>query len=322
MVGNQSNRRGDAAPNGRAGGRWDPGGPEQAGAWRARGWRNAGPLAQAEAHCRQVARGHYENFIVASLLLPRAMRQPFYNIYAFCRHADDLADHSPTPALALERLADWQQQLDHCFDGRATHPIFIALSDTIERFSLVAEPFNRLLEAFRQDQVQTRYADFEQLHAYCRRSANPVGQIVLRLAAADSPENIALSDSICTGLQLANHWQDLRRDYHSGRIYLPQAAMAAAGVDEAMLAGRRAAPPLKRLIAAECERAREFLQAGMPLAAQVPPWLAADIRLFIHGGLATLGRIAAVDHDVLRCRPTVSRWRQLALTLAAWRGRL
>src|SRR5690606_16379355 len=150
----------------------------------------------AEAHCRRIARGHSENFIVASMLLPRHIRQPFYNVYAFCRHADDLADESPSPAIALERLADWQRHLDRCFGGRPDHPLLVALSDTIERFEVSPQPFNDLLDAVRQDQLQTRYASFEELLDYCRRSANPVGQIVLRLAAADSPENVALSNHI------------------------------------------------------------------------------------------------------------------------------
>src|SRR5690606_25842748 len=211
-------------------------------------------LAQAEAHCRRLARSHYENFLVASVLLPRAMRQPFYNVYAFCRHADDLADESGSPQLALDRLHDWQVQLQRCFSGRAEHPIFVALSDTRSRFQLSIEPFDQLLDAFRQDQTKTRYATFAERLDYCRRSANPVGRIVLRLAAADSPENMELSDRICTGLQLANHWQDIRRDFLAGRIYLPQDAMDAHGVTEPMLGETRACEPLRRLIAAGGQR--------------------------------------------------------------------
>lgn len=279
-------------------------------------------LAESEAYCRAIARGHYENFLVASILLPRQMRQPFYNIYAFCRHADDLADESPSPQIALDGLARCQQQLDACFEGQAEHPIFVALCDSILRFDLDQRPFDDLIDAFRQDQFKTRYETFSELLDYCQRSANPVGRIVLRLAKADSAENIALSDRICTGLQLANHWQDIRRDFLAGRIYLPRDEMAACGVDESMLAGDRAAEPLKRLVAQECLRAREFLAGGLPLAQRVPRWLAADIRLFVHGGLATLQAVAALDHDVLRRRPTVSRWKQLRLTLWAVLGRL
>ena len=279
-------------------------------------------LSAAEKYCRHLATRHYENFAVASCLLPKAMRQPFYNVYAFCRHADDLADESESPTVALKKLSDWQTELDRCFAGQTDHPIFIALAETARALKLDQAPLNDLLEAFRQDQTKTRYADFEELLDYCRRSANPVGRIVLRMAKADSPENVDLSDSICTGLQLANHWQDLGRDFASGRLYLPRDAMDSFGVTEAMLAQDRAAEPLKRLVFAQCLVAREYLLAGMPLAERVPVWLSADIRLFIHGGLATLDAIAAVDHDTLFRRPTVSRWKQLWLTMRAIWGRL
>lgn len=279
-------------------------------------------LPQAEAYCRRLARSHYENFLVASCLLPRAMRQPFYNVYAFCRHADDLADESGSPQLALERLADWQLQLRRCFAGRAEHPIYVALSDTCSHFQLSIEPFEQLLDAFRQDQVKTRYASFAELLNYCQRSANPVGRIVLRLSDADSPQNVELSDRICTGLQLANHWQDIRRDFLAGRIYLPQDAMDEHGVTEAMFGEQRACEPLRQLIAAECQRARPFFEDGLPLVQQVPRWLASDITLFIRGGLATLDAIAAVGYDVLQRRPTVSRWQQLGWTCQAAFNRL
>lgn len=301
--------------------------PDQVNRWRGSS-SNGSPakgsqLLAAQAHCRQIALGHYENFLVASVLLPRSMQSPFYSVYAFCRHADDLADESPSRKIATERLAEWQQQLDRCFAGHSVqHPIFVALADTISRFHLAKRPFDDLLDAFRQDQVKTRYANFPELVDYCRRSANPVGQIVLRLAAVDSPANIALSDSICTGLQLANHWQDIRRDFQAGRIYLPQNALDAANVSESMLAEPRACDAVKRLIAGQCQQARKFLLAGLPLAGQVPRWLAADIRLFAHGGLETLDAIARCDHDTLHKRPTVSKTRQLKLVIRAMLRRL
>lgn len=279
-------------------------------------------LAAAEKYCRDLATRHYENFAIASCLLPKEMRQPFYNVYAFCRHADDLADESESPLVALQNLADWQTQLDRCFAGQAEHPIFIALGDTARSLGLDQAPLNDLLDAFRQDQTKTRYANFEELLDYCRRSANPVGRIVLRMAKADSPENVDLADSICTGLQLANHWQDLGRDFVAGRLYLPRDAMDSFRVTEAMLAQDRAAEPLKRLVFAQCLVAREYLVAGIPLAERVPVWLSADIRLFIHGGLAILDAIAAADHDTLFRRPTVSNWKQLCLTMRAIWGRL
>jgi len=300
---------------------------DQVNRWRVGSSNGSSPdhlqLSVAQRYCRRIALGHYENFLVASALLPRRMKQPFYNVYAFCRHADDLADESPSPDIATERLNHWQQQLDQCFAGQSVdHPIFVALSQTISQFHLLQRPFDDLLDAFRQDQIKTRFADLPELLDYCRRSANPVGQIVLRLANADSPENIALSDSICTGLQLANHWQDIRRDFQSGRIYLPQDALAAANVTESMLAQTKATDAVKRLIAAQCQQARELLLAGLPLADRVPRWLASDVRLFAHGGLETLDAIARCDYEDRYKRPTVSKTRQLKLVVRAMLGRL
>lgn len=302
----QINRQEASASNGRA----DDGG------------KNRIPLAQAEAHCRGIALGHYENFLVASVLLPKTMRQPFYNVYAFCRHADDLADESESPEIATTSLRRLRSDLDRCFRGDCESPLFVALADTIARFGLIQKPFDDLIDAFLQDQTKTRFENFDELLHYCRRSADPVGRIVLRMAGADSAENVALSDSICTGLQLANHWQDLRRDFDSGRVYLPQDAMRVLGVDESMLAADHACDAVKRLVADQCRRARRFLLDGLPLADRVPRWLASDIRLFAHGGLATLDAIAKCDHDTLRLRPKVSRWKQMRLTALAAMGRL
>jgi squalene synthase HpnC len=280
------------------------------------------PLGQAEAHCRGIALRHYENFLVASVLLPKTMRQPFYNVYAFCRHADDLADESESPAIATTSLRRLRSELDRCFRGDYDSPLFVALADTIARFGLVQKPFDDLIDAFLQDQTKTRFDNFDELLHYCRRSADPVGRIVLRMAGADSAENVALSDSICTGLQLANHWQDIRRDFDAGRVYLPQDAMRAMGVDESMLADDHASDAVKKLVADQCRQARRFLADGLPLADRVPRWLASDIRLFVHGGLATLDAIAKCDHDTLRVRPKVSRWKQMRLTALAAIGRL
>ncbi len=289
-------------------------------------------LAEAESHCRRLAHRHYENFLVASVFLPRGMRQAFYNVYAFCRHADDLADQSPSPEIALERLAAWQSQLNACFLASASddssgpsgylHPIFVALRETIARFDLTQQPFDDLLDAFRQDQVKTRYANDAELLDYCRRSANPVGTIVLRLAKSDSAINRSLSDRVCTGLQLANHWQDVCRDFGAGRIYLPADAMREAGVGESMLALGSASPPLRELIRDRCQWARSYLESGEELARRVPDWLSRDVRLFAHGGLETLRAIERIGFDVLAQRPTVPRWRQFRLVAAAALGRL
>lgn len=272
---------------------------------------------QAEQETRNLATSHYENFLVASVLLPRRFRQPFYNVYAFCRTADDLADESGSPEIATQRLVEFQQQLDQTYAGDPPTPLFIALSGTIRQFNLSKQPFDDLLDAFRQDQIKTRYADFDEIQEYCRRSANPVGRLVLGLGGCDDESNVALSDDICTGLQLANFWQDVARDYSIDRIYLPRDEMERFGVDESMLSESAASPQLRKLLASECDRAEAFFVRGLPLCESVPRWLASDIKLFVHGGLETLKAIRKIDFDVLSRRPTVSKTRQGWLVMRA-----
>ncbi len=279
-------------------------------------------MAQSRRRCRQIACCHYENFLVASVLLPRRLRQPFYDIYAYCRSADDLADESSTPEIALERLQEFGQHLGRTFAGDPPGGIFIALADTIRRFQLPREPFEALLDAFRQDQRVARYETHEQLVDYCCRSANPVGNLVLRLAGCLDATNERLSDRICTGLQMANFWQDVARDFAIGRIYLPADVMARYDVTESMFRQSPTPVPLRRLLADQCERTEALLREGLPLAERVPGWLAADVQLFAHGGLATLEAIQRIDFDVLSRRPTVSRWRQLGLLVRAALRRL
>ncbi len=279
-------------------------------------------LQRYEKECRNLARSHYENFIVASVLLPRRLRQPFYNVYAFCRTADDLADESPSPQIALHELDSLQEQLDATFAGNPPENLFTALADTIEQFDLPKQPFDDLLSAFRQDQSVTRYPTFDAVHDYCQRSANPVGRIVLQLAGAVDAENVALSDSICTGLQLVNFWQDVARDYAIDRIYLPRETMDAFAVDEAMFSERSTSAELRRAIHQQCDLAERFLRRGLPLAQRVPRWFASDVKLFAHGGLATVKAIRQIDYDVLRVRPKVGKFKQVALIARAMTGLL
>jgi squalene synthase HpnC len=279
-------------------------------------------LERAEGQTRRLARSHYENFLVASILLPRRLRQPFYNIYAFCRTADDLADESESPDAALRHLDDYQEKLDAVFDGAAPDGLFLALANTINQFDLTKQPFDDLLDAFRQDQRKTRYSTFDEVHDYCRRSANPVGRIVLGLVGTSDDRTRELSDEICTGLQLANFWQDVSRDHRKGRIYLPADEMRRFGVDETMFQQSDTPQPLRQLLASECNRAEAFLERGLGLAQHVPPWFASDVRLFAHGGLATLRAIRRIEFDVLRVRPTVGRSTQLWMLLRAAMGRL
>ena len=279
-------------------------------------------LSLARESTRKLATSHYENFLVASILLPKKLRQPFYDVYAFCRTADDLADESSSSEEALRGLARFQYQLDAAFAGYPEEPLFIALAATVRQFQIPKQPFEDLLDAFRQDQHQNRYESIEELLEYCKRSANPVGHIVLHLGDSCTAENRILSDHICTGLQLVNFWQDVARDFAMGRIYIPQKLMHQFGVEEDMLRQIPTVEPLRRLLAHECERAEEMFRTGFPLAKKVKPWLANDVKLFAHGGLQTLRAIRKIDFDVLGSRPTVGKLQQFSLVLRAIAGRL
>jgi squalene synthase HpnC len=243
-------------------------------------------------------------------------------VYAFCRWADDLADETHDPARSLELLAWWSEQLEQCYRGQAQHPVFVALADTVRRCEIPAQPFEDLLSAFRQDQHVVRYETVADLLDYCRRSANPVGRIVLHLGRACDDQRAALADSICTGLQWANFCQDVAGDWRRGRIYLPRESLAACGCQETELALGRATPPLRRLVLHEAQRAREFLEAGRLLVELAPRTLRGEVFLFLGGGLAILEEIERREGDVWSQRPKVSKRRQLALVARAWwRGR-
>src|ERR1041384_4562096 len=195
------------------------------------------PLPQAEKYTRWLARHHYENFSIATWLLPKHLRQHFYNIYAYCRWADDLGDEISDPALALELLNGWDEALRDCYAGKASHAVFIALRNTIDTFSIPITPFSDLLIAFRQDQTVHRYPTWDSVMGYCRYSANPVGRLVLYLCGYDDNERQTLSDFTCTALQLANFWQDVARDLEKDRIYIPLHSLHAHGLTEADIFG-------------------------------------------------------------------------------------
>ncbi len=281
-----------------------------------------GSLPEAEAFCRALASRHYENFTVATRLVPPRLRQHLANVYAFARWSDDLADESASPAEALPALADWRRRLERCFAGQPGHPIFVALAETIRQTQLTIEPFSDLLDAFEQDQTMTRYSDRPALLDYCRRSANPVGRIVLALDGCHYTDRVALSDSICTGLQLVNFWQDVNRDRVAGRVYLPADDMRRHGVDEAMLDADRACPPLVSLVREEVDWARGFLRRGLPLEHLAPAVLRPAVGMFVRGGLAIADAIERIGFDTLARRPTVSRWTKLRLAGRAWWGTL
>jgi squalene synthase HpnC len=293
----------------------------------------------AYAECRRRARRHYENFPVASLLLPRAKRDALAAIYAFARYADDLADE-PGVEGRLARLAEWRERLGQCYVGehlygapeggpqgpspteapaggpqapsptepQIGHPVFIALRDTINRFQLSQEHFENLLRAFEQDVVENRHADFASLLAYCRCSANPVGRLVLELFGHRDPELFALSDHICTALQLTNFWQDVAVDLERDRIYLPLDDLRRFNYSLDDLQTRRADERWRQLIAFEISRTRELFEKGKSLPERVLPELRRQLRLTWLGGMTILTKIESVGYDVFRRRPTLSRW--------------
>jgi len=283
---------------------------------------HAASLTEALGYCERLARTHYENFSVATWFLPRRLRPHFYSIYAYCRISDDLGDEVGDPQLSLQLLDEWEVELDACYLGRARHPVFVALAETIRACDIPKDPFANLLRAFRQDQSTPRYQSFEDVLGYCENSANPVGRLVLYACGYRDAERQELSDFTCTALQLANFWQDVAVDYGKGRIYLPLNDMSRFSVSEQTIASRRATPEFLRLMEFEVERARDWFERGLPLVEKVDRELAIDIELFSRGGQEILNAIEGQNFDVLRRRPTISKPRKLALVARAALGKL
>ncbi len=277
-------------------------------------------LDESYAFCRNLATTHYENFTVASFLLPQVLRKPFHVVYAYCRLSDDLADESGSPERATQALTDWQKQLDRCFQGEFhtdDSPIFPALKDVVDRFELPKKPFDDLLEAFRRDQIQTRYETLDELLDYCRCSADPVGRILLQLGASaaqtapPSAEMLRNSDAICSALQLANFWQDVARDWDKGRLYVPLEYCRKYAYDPET--EPRQTPAFENLLCDLCDRTREMFLTGRPLIDQVPKLLRTDISLFLGGGLAVLDAIHAIGYKVWQRRPVVTKWKKFQI---------
>jgi len=297
----------------------------------ARGWaalpasyripEQAPGLDEALAWCRRLAETHYENFHVASWFLPERLRPHFHAIYAYCRISDDLGDEVPDRAVALALLDLWGRELDACYEGRARHPVFVALAETIRACRIPKEPFADLLTAFRQDQTVMRYESMQEVLGYCRYSANPVGRLVLYACGEVNDENFRLSDATCTALQLANFWQDVRVDWRKDRVYLPQADMRAHGVSDETIAQGLATPGFRALLKQEVEYARGLFLEGLPLIGRVSRDLAVDLDLFSRGGLEILRAIERRDYDVLSGRPAISKPTKLALALRAVAGK-
>jgi squalene synthase HpnC len=269
------------------------------------------------AYTRWLANHHYENFHVVSFLLPKRLHQDFYNVYSFCRWADDLGDEIGDTRESLRLLAWWREELQGMFAGRARHPVFVALKDTAARHQLPRRLFDDLITAFEQDQTVTRYTDFPHLFEYCRLSANPVGRLVLGLCGYRDEERQALSDATCTALQLANFWQDVIVDLEKDRVYLPLDLMTARGYTVEDLFARRFDPRFRAAMKDAVEVARELFLKGLPLAGMVDKRLSIDLELFSRGGLKVLEKIERQDYDVLRVRPAVTKMERVRLLLGA-----
>src|SRR5271166_4393399 len=283
---------------------------------------SAPSLEQAQQYCRRLARTHYENFSVATWFLPNRLRQDFFNVYAYCRISDDLGDEVGDATAALELLDEWQKELDACYQGNPRHPVFVALAETVRKFDIPRHEFSDLLIAFRQDQTVTRFETFDDVLAYCRYSANPVGHLVLYLCGYHDAERQQLSDFTCTALQLANFWQDVTADYAKGRIYLPLEDLHLFNVSENNIARGQNTPAFRAMIKFEVERARDWFRQGLPLIKKVDSELAIDLDLFSRGGQEILNAIEKQDFAVLGNRPSISKSRKLALVARAAIGRL
>ncbi len=251
---------------------------------------------------------HYENFPVASVLLPPALREPVAAIYWFARTADDFADEGErSPAERRELLAGYQAELDAIAASRPTqHPIFLRLRPVIADYGLPLQLFRDLLDAFIQDIDQERYANFAELMDYCRRSADPVGRLLLHLFGQATPENLVRSDAICSALQLINHWQDVGIDAGknaNGRIYLPQDDMARFGVRDDEVLRRVADADFRALLAFQVGRARALMLSGASLGWDLPGRIGLEIRAIVAGGLRILDKIEAIDYEVFTRRP-------------------
>jgi squalene synthase HpnC len=290
---------------------------------------NAQAIADAYEACTQLARSHYENFPVGRLV-PRAMQPHVHAVYAFARYADDLADEGyaggakekgardvMTPQERLAALDDWERQLLAPAGTPGLHFIFVALHETIRELHLPLSLFTDLLSAFKQDVVKRRYADFAEVLDYCRRSANPVGRLVLLLHGKREEELHLLSDHICTGLQLANFWQDVGVDLEKDRMYLPEDDRKKFGVFEDGLFARLATESYRKLIAFEVARTEEIFEQGAPLTKKLRGLLRIEIRLTWLGGTTILRKIKALNYDTLNHRPKVGKADMAALFLKA-----
>ncbi len=270
------------------------------------------------SYTRWLATNHYENFHVASALLPKHLHQDFYNVYGFCRWADDLGDEIGDEEESLRLLAWWRTELQAMQAGEVRHPVYVALRGTAEKYRLPVQLFSDLIDAFVQDQTVHRYRDWDDLFGYCRCSANPVGRLVLRLCGYADDERDRLSDATCTALQLANFWQDIPVDLKKGRIYLPIAVLERHGYSVEDLGALRFSPQFQSAMREAVDVARGLFLQGLPLVRTVGRRLAFDLELFSRGGMRILEKIERQDYNVLTRRPSISKVERAALLASSF----
>lgn len=272
-------------------------------------------LGGAYAFCADLVARHYENFPVASALMPGRLRKHVAALYAFARIADDFSDEPEHEGRRAERLLDWRAQLKECAEGKtARHPVFLALGATLKELDLPVQPFDDLLSAFLQDVTKSRYETFDEVLDYCRRSANPVGRIVLMVHGYRDEELFRYSDAICTALQLANFWQDLGADLRDrDRLYVPQEDFRAYGYSEADLRMGVINDKFRALMRHQVARARALFDQGRPLPSKLRWPLSLEIRLTWYGGREILKLIRRLNYETLNTRPKLSKWNWLPL---------
>jgi squalene synthase HpnC len=273
------------------------------------------PHPEAERYTHWLATHHYENFHVVSFLLPKHLHQDFYNVYSYCRWADDLGDEIGDTRESLRLLDWWSKELDRMYEGEAQHPVFVALSGTVKKFGIPKQPFADLVRAFIQDQTVTRYSDWAGVLDYCVYSANPVGRLVLYLCGYSDTERQRLSDATCTGLQLANFWQDVTVDQGKDRVYLPLDLLARHNYTVDEMFAHRFDERFREVMREAVERARGFFVTGLPLARMVNPRLSVDLELFSRGGMRILDKIEQQNYDVLSRRPSISKLERVGLLI-------
>ena len=270
-------------------------------------------------YCETIARSHYENFPVASRFIPKEIRKHIWTIYAFARIADDFADEPGfTLAERMDNLNQWEEYLDECYTGNPTHRVFAALAETVDRFQIPFELFQNLLTAFRADVTVKRYGSFEDLLAYCRNSANPIGRMVLLLLNYRSEVMMQHSDSICTALQLTNFWQDVAVDLLNNRIYLPLEDLEEFDYSEQDLLNRKVNDHFYSLMAFQVQRTAELFVEGKPLLSMVGKDLSRELKLTWSGGTGILQKIHDQNYDVLTKRPALTRREKLGLLFRAF----